>query len=78
MFGERVCYKFDFFCIFQVCNSPFTTCPVCLQRCPAEIMSGLTCGHRFCNDCWQQHFAVQIQTAVSTGKLFYHKHADSG
>ncbi|KAK2163122.1 hypothetical protein LSH36_85g05039 [Paralvinella palmiformis] len=53
--------------VVQVCNSPFTTCPVCLQRCPAEIMSGLTCGHRFCNDCWQQHFAVQIQTAVSTG-----------
>lgn len=43
-----------------------TTCPVCLQHCDMHLMYGSSCGHRFCRDCWQMYFQVQILGGTTT------------
>ncbi|XP_046983563.1 potential E3 ubiquitin-protein ligase ariadne-2 isoform X1 [Schistocerca americana] len=42
-------------------------CPVCLLTQPHDKFSALSCGHKFCKDCWSVHFEVQILQGVSTG-----------
>jgi len=46
-------------------SSRNSTCPVCMM--PASHLFGANCGHKFCRECWQMHFQVQIQNGVSTG-----------
>ncbi|KAK2189848.1 hypothetical protein NP493_95g01008 [Ridgeia piscesae] len=41
-------------------------CSVCMQPSLADALCGVSCGHRFCRECWQMHFQVQIQNGVST------------
>ena len=43
-------------------------CSVCMQPSLADSLCGVSCGHRFCRECWQMHFHYQIQNGVSTGK----------
>ncbi|KAK3866184.1 hypothetical protein Pcinc_028271 [Petrolisthes cinctipes] len=42
-------------------------CPVCLGTIAPETVGKLTCGHKFCKDCWSMHFEVQIIQGISTG-----------
>ena len=46
------------------------TCPVCLQYCDMQVMYNLACGHKFCRDCWQMHFQVQILAGTTTSTFF--------
>lgn len=39
-------------------------CPCCLETVDAKNTSALSCGHRFCSDCWADHCTV----AVTTGR----------
>ncbi|ESN94505.1 hypothetical protein HELRODRAFT_69165 [Helobdella robusta] len=41
-------------------------CPVCMQKCSNENVCSLSCGHIYCNECWQTYFHVQIQSGHST------------
>jgi len=39
---------------------PFFECGVCFTDAGPDEASSLSCGHRFCNDCWTGHLAAQI------------------
>ncbi|KAG5412796.1 hypothetical protein IGI04_000363 [Brassica rapa subsp. trilocularis] len=46
-------------------SSPNMSCDVCLEDVVAEQMKRMDCGHCFCNDCWTEHFTVQINEGQS-------------
>jgi len=36
-------------------------CSICGDDTPAERCTALTCGHRFCNDCWRNYMTLKIK-----------------
>ncbi|KAK8530084.1 hypothetical protein V6N13_102962 [Hibiscus sabdariffa] len=45
--------------------SSTSTCDICMEELPADKMTKMECGHGFCNDCWTEHFVVQINQGHS-------------
>ncbi|VVB10382.1 unnamed protein product [Arabis nemorensis] len=41
------------------------SCDVCIEEVPGDQMTRMECGHCFCNDCWTEHFTVQINEGQS-------------
>ncbi|XP_019174752.1 PREDICTED: probable E3 ubiquitin-protein ligase ARI2 [Ipomoea nil] len=41
------------------------TCEICFDDIPAAKTTIMDCGHSFCNDCWTEHFIVQINEGHS-------------
>ncbi|CAH9100336.1 unnamed protein product [Cuscuta epithymum] len=41
------------------------TCGICFDDIPAANATTMDCGHSFCNDCWTEHFMVQINEGKS-------------
>ncbi|XP_058795296.1 E3 ubiquitin-protein ligase arih1-like [Phymastichus coffea] len=35
-------------------------CQVCLVEIPKNMMTGLGCGHQFCEDCWNEYLKIKI------------------
>uniref|UniRef100_A0A1J3CD46 RBR-type E3 ubiquitin transferase n=1 Tax=Noccaea caerulescens TaxID=107243 RepID=A0A1J3CD46_NOCCA len=46
-------------------HSSNLTCDVCIEDVPGDQMTRMDCGHCFCNSCWAEHFAVQINEGQS-------------
>ncbi|XP_019633325.1 PREDICTED: E3 ubiquitin-protein ligase ARIH2-like isoform X1 [Branchiostoma belcheri] len=46
---------------------PPAQCPVCLQAQEEKDLLSLACNHKFCTDCWQRYFQVQVEDGVATG-----------
>ncbi|BFZ10733.1 hypothetical protein BsWGS_13772 [Bradybaena similaris] len=41
-------------------------CSVCCNEYSRDRFAGLTCGHKFCRECWDMHFQTQIQDGKTT------------
>ena len=41
------------------------TCGTCFCEVPIAEATSMECGHCFCNDCWGQHFNIQIREGKS-------------
>nr|GMD89081.1 probable E3 ubiquitin-protein ligase ARI2 [Ipomoea batatas] len=41
------------------------TCEICFDDISAAMTTVMDCGHSFCNDCWTEHFIVQINEGRS-------------
>lgn len=49
-------------------------CSVCTDNFPQEKLMGLTCGHLFCQPCWDMHFRIQIVNGRTMGEFqIFHK-----
>ncbi|GAB2252771.1 hypothetical protein Droror1_Dr00005618 [Drosera rotundifolia] len=46
-------------------TSSSSTCGVCMEDVPHNDTTRMDCGHSFCNNCWAQHFMVQINDGQS-------------
>eukprot|EP01111_Echinosteliopsis_oligospora_P007913 TRINITY_DN2326_c0_g1_i1.p1 TRINITY_DN2326_c0_g1~~TRINITY_DN2326_c0_g1_i1.p1 ORF type:complete len:717 (+),score=210.13 TRINITY_DN2326_c0_g1_i1:95-2245(+) len=40
-------------------------CPSCYTEVPGDETTALSCGHRFCNDCWQTYITMKIKEGDS-------------
>ncbi|CAN7125149.1 unnamed protein product [Brassica rapa subsp. narinosa] len=41
-------------------------CDICMEDdLPSHAMTGMECGHSFCNDCWKEHFTIKINEGQS-------------
>jgi len=38
-------------------------CPICMENCSSKNSYALGCGHRYCNDCWQQYLMTALESA---------------
>ncbi|GFQ04213.1 probable E3 ubiquitin-protein ligase ari2 [Phtheirospermum japonicum] len=41
------------------------SCEICFEQFPATETTIMDCGHCFCNECWTEHFVVQINEGKS-------------
>ncbi|KAL3639243.1 hypothetical protein CASFOL_017150 [Castilleja foliolosa] len=41
------------------------SCEICFEQFPANETTTMDCGHCFCNECWTEHFIVQINEGKS-------------
>ncbi|CAH2076863.1 unnamed protein product [Thlaspi arvense] len=46
-------------------SSSTMSCDVCIEDVPGDQMTRMDCGHCFCNNCWTEHFTVQINEGQS-------------
>ncbi|PWA56958.1 RING/U-box superfamily protein [Artemisia annua] len=46
-------------------SSSMMACGICTQDIPARMMTKMDCGNCFCNNCWTEHFIVQINEGYS-------------
>ncbi|KAL3137000.1 hypothetical protein ABBQ32_006592 [Trebouxia sp. C0010 RCD-2024] len=51
--------------IHDVPSSGEIECGCCFCDVPVAAATTMECGHTYCNDCWQQHFKVQISEGNS-------------
>ncbi|KAI6701233.1 hypothetical protein NL676_015557 [Syzygium grande] len=40
-------------------------CDICMEEIPGHITTRMDCSHRYCNDCWTEHFVVKINEGQS-------------
>ncbi|KAM7256903.1 hypothetical protein ACFE04_012644 [Oxalis oulophora] len=48
-----------------VVPSSIKTCYICFEDVQTCYMTTMDCGHFFCNDCWTEHFVVNINEGLS-------------
>jgi ariadne-1 len=46
-------------------SSPVVTCGVCFCDVPKQDTLAMSCGHRFCSDCWLQHVSIGVNEGMS-------------
>ncbi|XP_010432423.1 PREDICTED: probable E3 ubiquitin-protein ligase ARI1 [Camelina sativa] len=50
---------------FDNASFPLMSCDVCIEDLPRDQMTRMDCGHCYCNNCWTEHFTVQINEGQS-------------
>ncbi len=50
---------------------PQGECPVCLRDDKSCDMLGLSCGHKFCRDCWLEYILSKLAVGVASCKHTY-------
>ncbi|MCD7451582.1 putative E3 ubiquitin-protein ligase ari2 [Datura stramonium] len=46
-------------------SSSTVMCNICIEEVAGSEVTKMDCGHRFCNDCWTEHFIVKIKEGQS-------------
>lgn len=42
------------------CTDP-VECPICMDTLPESATHALSCGHRYCHDCWSGYLTVSLK-----------------